>query len=121
MIGSIPFLINRCPGCVLTHGERNYSVAPSCGPVTAAASEVVLLVHGFYPSLWADPVTWLREFYDIKDRVLEQEYSCQQELRKLLLFYGGLAVLKRLCMKHSRDTSLTAVSRTPATRRPWFW
>ena len=62
-------------GCVLTHGERDYSVAPSCGPVTAAASEVVLLVHGFYPSLWADPVTWLREFYDIKDRVLEQEYS----------------------------------------------
>ena len=57
-------------------------MAPSCGPVTAAASEVVLLVHGFYPSLWADPVTWLREFYDIKDRVLEQEYSCQRELRK---------------------------------------
>ena len=50
-------------------------MAPSCGPVTAAASEVVLLVHGFYPSLWADPVTWLREFYEIKDRVLEQEYS----------------------------------------------
>ena len=67
--------LNHCPGCVLTHGERNYSVAPSCGPVTAAASEVVLLVHGFYPSLWADPVTWLREFYEIKDRVLEQEYS----------------------------------------------
>ena len=48
-------------------------MASSCAPVPAAASEVVFLVHGFYPSLWADPVHWLREFYEIKDRVLEQE------------------------------------------------
>ena len=36
-------------------------------------SNVVFLVHGFYPSLWKDPVAWLWDFYDIKDRIIEDD------------------------------------------------
>ena len=66
-------------GCLLTsgnltHGQQYYNLS-SCSQVFHARSNIVFLVHGFYPSLWKDSVSWLWDFYDIKDRILEDDAS----------------------------------------------
>ena len=65
-------------GCLLTSGnltdgQQYYNLSSSCSQVFHARSNIVFLVHGFYPSLWKDSVAWLWDFYDIKDRIIEDD------------------------------------------------
>ena len=79
----------------LSDGELYYN-AESCAQVFSDKERVIFLVHGYYPSLWKDSgaklfsnisnggfqslnlmdnvsVSWLWDFYDIKDRILEHD------------------------------------------------